>query len=116
MDIVKGLDLAVNFRGGQFKVRQNEWGMMTFCGKHRWVFPLVPTACAYAKLNEYFGKLRDAENRSSTSYEESHGLVREEYQDDEESEEMLHGGAANKEARPIIKAEKEKKEIHAVGC
>ena len=27
----------------------------------RWVFPLVPTACAYAKLNEYFGKLRGGE-------------------------------------------------------
>ena len=35
--------------------------MMTSNDKHRWVFPLVPTACAYAKLGEYFGKLRKAE-------------------------------------------------------
>ena len=37
------------------------WEMMTSNDKHRWVFPLVPTACAYAKLGEYFGKLRKAE-------------------------------------------------------
>ena len=35
--------------------------MMTFNEKRHWVFPLVPTACAYTKLNEYFGKLRSPE-------------------------------------------------------
>ena len=35
-------------------------GAMTFNEEHRWVFPLVPTACDYAKLDEYFGKLRNA--------------------------------------------------------
>ena len=40
---------------------QCEWGIMIFNGKHRWVFPLAPTDCDYAKLDEYFGKLRKAE-------------------------------------------------------
>ena len=31
--------------------------MMTYNGKYRWVIPLVPTACAYAKLNGYFWKM-----------------------------------------------------------
>ena len=35
--------------------------MMTFNEKNHWVFHLVPTACSYAKLDEYFGKLRNAE-------------------------------------------------------
>ena len=35
--------------------------MMTFNEKRRWVFSLVPTACSYAKLNGYFGKLRSSE-------------------------------------------------------
>ena len=35
--------------------------MMTFSGKHNTVFHLAPTACAYSKLDEYFGKLRKAE-------------------------------------------------------
>ena len=34
--------------------------MMTFNEKNRWVFPLVPTAFAYAKSNEYFGKLQNS--------------------------------------------------------
>ena len=58
MCIIKKLDLTVNFGIAQFKVGQSEWRTMTFNGKHRLVFPLVPTACAYAKSNEYFGKLR----------------------------------------------------------
>ena len=44
----------------QLKVGQNECEMATFNEKNRWVFPLVPTACAYAKLNEYFGKLQNS--------------------------------------------------------
>ena len=35
--------------------------MMTFNEKHHLVFPQVPTACACAKLDEYFGELRKAE-------------------------------------------------------
>ena len=35
--------------------------MMTFNGGNRWVFPLVPTACSDAELNEYFGKLQNSE-------------------------------------------------------
>ena len=31
---------------------------MTFNDKNRWVFPLVPTACAYAKLGGYFRKMQ----------------------------------------------------------
>ena len=60
MDIVRKLDIAVRFRGDQFKVGQSEWEMMTFNAKNRWVFPLVPTSCAYDKLNEYFRKLRNS--------------------------------------------------------
>ena len=58
MRIIKKLDSTVNFGCNQFKVGQSAWKTMTFNGKNRWVFPLVPTACAYAKLGEYFGKLR----------------------------------------------------------
>ena len=60
MDIIKKLDIAVCFGSDRFQARQGEWEMMTSNGKHRWVFPLVPTDCAYAKLDEYFGKLRKA--------------------------------------------------------
>ena len=35
-------------------------GVATSNEKNRWVLPLAPTDCAYAKLNEYFGKLRGA--------------------------------------------------------
>ena len=67
MGIVKKLDLAVNFENNQFKFGQCEWEMMTFNEKHRWAFPLVPTACGYAKLNEYFGKLRDEKSKFRNS-------------------------------------------------
>ena len=61
MDIVKKLDMSVNFGPNQFKVGQSEWAAITFNVEHRWVFPLVPTARAYTKLDEYFGKFRNAE-------------------------------------------------------
>ena len=54
------LDIVVCFEGGQFKVGQSEWEMMTFNEKHHLVSPLVPTACACAKLYEYLGKLRNS--------------------------------------------------------
>ena len=60
MDIVTQLDITVRFGGDQFKVGKRECGMMTFSGNHHWVFPLVPTSSAYAKLNGYFGKLRSS--------------------------------------------------------
>ena len=49
MNIVKKHDIAVCFGGDRFHVGQAEWEMVTFNEKHRWVFPLVPTACAYRK-------------------------------------------------------------------
>ena len=32
--------------------------MVNYNEKHHWVFPLVPTSCAYAKLDGYFGKMQ----------------------------------------------------------
>ena len=61
MDIIRKLDIAVRFGGAQFKVGQSEWEMTTFHEKYHWVFPLVPSDCDYAKLNEYFGKLQNSE-------------------------------------------------------
>ena len=58
MDTFKKLQLAVDFGGEQFQVGQGEWEAMTFNDKHHWVFPLVPTACAYTKLGEYFRKMQ----------------------------------------------------------
>ena len=58
MCVIKKLQLAVNFGGEGFQVGQVEWGEMTFNDKHHWVFPLVPTACAYTKLGEYFRKMQ----------------------------------------------------------
>ena len=37
------------------------WKFATFNEKHHLGFSLVPTAFAYAKLDEYFGKLQKAE-------------------------------------------------------
>ena len=34
--------------------------IMAFNEKRHCVFPLVPTACAYAKFNEYFGTLQSS--------------------------------------------------------
>ena len=61
MRIVKKLGAAGCFGSDRFKVGQGEWEMMTLNEKHHWVFPLALTACDYAKLDEYFGKLRKAE-------------------------------------------------------
>ena len=56
LDIIGELDITVVFGSDHFRVGQGELEMMTYNGKHHWVFPLVPTAGAYAKLNDYFGK------------------------------------------------------------
>ena len=58
MDIIRKLRLTVDFGGERFQVGQGEWEGMTSNDKHRWVFPLVPTACAYAKLDDYFRKMQ----------------------------------------------------------
>ena len=54
LDIVRKLDITVVFGSNRFRVGQGESVMMTYNEKHHWVFPLVPTACAYTKLNDYF--------------------------------------------------------------
>ena len=60
MKIVKQLDIVVCFGSDRFHVGQGEWEMMTISEKNRLVSPLVPTECAYAKLDDYFGKLQNA--------------------------------------------------------
>jgi len=37
--------------------------MTTYNEKHHWVFPLSPTSCAYAKLNDYFSENAKGANR-----------------------------------------------------
>ena len=61
MHIVKKLVAHVCFGSDRYKVGQGEWEMMTFNENHHWVFHPIPTDCACAKLDEYFGKLRKAE-------------------------------------------------------
>ena len=61
LGIVKKLDIGVCFGRDRAQVGQGEWGMMTFNEKHYWVFPLVPSACDYPKLDGYFGKFLNAE-------------------------------------------------------
>ena len=63
MHIVKKPGVAVCFRGDRFKVGQVECDMVTFNENHHWVFPLAPTASAYTKLDEYFGKLQNRKSR-----------------------------------------------------
>ena len=58
LDIIRKLDITVVFDSDHFRVGQGELEMMTYNWKHHWVFPLVPTACAYAKLNDYFWKMQ----------------------------------------------------------
>ena len=57
--IVRKLDVRVFFGRNRFHVGQGEWEMMTFNEKHRCVFPLAPTACDYAKLDEYFREMQN---------------------------------------------------------
>ena len=61
MHIVKKLGVQVCLGSDRSNVGQGGWEMMNFNEKHRWLFPLVPTACAYTKLGEYFGKSRKSE-------------------------------------------------------
>ena len=64
LDIVIELDIAVEYGIKRFMFGRAEVEMTTFNEKHHWVFPLVPTAGAYAKLDDYFGK---CENRKLMS-------------------------------------------------
>ena len=61
MDIVSELDIRVRFGIKQFRVGWWELEMMTFNEKRHWAFPLCPTACAYAKLGDYFGKMQKSQ-------------------------------------------------------
>ena len=61
VNIIKPLDIAACFGIDRFKVGQGEWEMMTSNEKRLWVFPLSPPDFDYAKLDEYFGKLRQSE-------------------------------------------------------
>ena len=56
MDVIRKLQLTVDFGSERFQVGQGEWEAMTFNDKHHWVFPLVPNARAYKKLEQYFRK------------------------------------------------------------
>ena len=58
LDIVMKLDITVVFGCDHFRAGKGELEMMTYNEKHHWVFPLVPTACAYTKLNDYFRKMQ----------------------------------------------------------
>ena len=51
--------LFVRFRN-QFNVGKIECEMVTFNEKSHWVFPLVPTAGDYAKLNTHFGEAQNS--------------------------------------------------------
>ena len=61
LDIVRKRDIRVRFGSIQLMVGRGELEMMTFNEKHRLVFHLVPTACDYAKLGGYFGKLQKSQ-------------------------------------------------------
>ena len=64
LDIAKKLDIAVVFGSDHFRVGHGSLGMMTYNAKRRWVFPLVPTACAFDKLGDYFSaNAKNRENR-----------------------------------------------------
>ena len=55
-DIVRKLDIRVEFGSKRFIVGRGELEMMTFNEKYHWVFHPAPTACAYANMDGYFGK------------------------------------------------------------
>ena len=61
MDVIRRLQLTVDFGSEQLHVGQGGWEAMTFNDKHRCVFPLVPNACGYAKSEQYFRKMQTDE-------------------------------------------------------
>ena len=63
LDIIRKLDITVVFGSDHFRVGQCEVEMMmTYNERHHWVFPIVPTTCAYDKLNDYFRKMQKGAN------------------------------------------------------
>ena len=58
LDIARKLGLTVVFGSDHFSVGQGELAMMTYNEEHPLVFHLVPTACAYAKQDEYFREMQ----------------------------------------------------------
>ena len=58
MDIAKKLGTIVNIGINRITDGQSGWGMMTFSENRHLAFPLVPTACDYAKLGEFRGITR----------------------------------------------------------
>ena len=54
LDIIKKLDITVVFGSDHFRDGQGELEMVTYNGERRCVLPLVPTACAFGKLDGYF--------------------------------------------------------------
>ena len=63
LDIIGKLDITVVFGIDHFTAGQGELEMMTYNEKHHWVLPLVPTACDYTKLNDYFWEMQKGELR-----------------------------------------------------
>ena len=61
LDIIRKLDITVEFGRNQFTVGMGELEMMTYNEKHHFVFPLVPTDCSYDKLGKYFEKLQKSQ-------------------------------------------------------
>ena len=74
LDIIRKLDITVDFGSDHFRVRQCELEMMTYNEKHHWVFPLVPTACAYANLSDYFRQIKQGEIEVSQTHGDS-GII-----------------------------------------
>ena len=62
LDIARKLGLTVVFGSDHFSVGQGELAMMTYNEEHPLVFHLVPTACAYAKQDEYFREMQKSAN------------------------------------------------------
>ena len=62
LDSIRKLDITVVFGSDHFRAGHGELEMMTYNGKHHLVLPIVPTACAYAKLNGYFRKMQKGTN------------------------------------------------------
>ena len=52
-----GLDISAGSGNRKFQIWKGEWQAMARNAKNRCVFPLVPTALGYAKLEEYFGEM-----------------------------------------------------------
>ena len=61
VEIVGVFDITVGFEKREFHIGQGAWQVMAHYEKHRWVFPMTPTARGRAKLEEYFSKIKKYE-------------------------------------------------------